>query len=155
MRPAEGPGGPASWRHSGIFGCQQLLRDSWPAHTRMHANRLPRCMACMHGESWIEYSVSRIFHDFSVRGSTRINCIPVLLQVPALLILTVSGFTYASLQHSLASGFGRLRAWGSAGHFARPGARALVIHVVLSNFATWLHTLRNQKISTVQFLFVF
>ena len=64
LQPAEGPGGLASWRHSGIFGCQQLLRDSWPAHTRMHANRFPRCMACMHGESWIEYSVSRIFHDF-------------------------------------------------------------------------------------------
>ena len=31
-----------------------------------------------HGESRIEYSVSTYFHDFSVRGSTRINCTPVL-----------------------------------------------------------------------------
>ena len=32
----------------------------------------------MHGESRIEYSVSHIFHDFSVRDITRINCMPVL-----------------------------------------------------------------------------
>ena len=44
----------------------------------MHASRVPRCISCMHGESRIEYSVSHIFHDFFVRGSTRINCTPVL-----------------------------------------------------------------------------
>ena len=32
----------------------------------------------MHGETRIEYSVSHIFHDFFVRGSTRIHCTPVL-----------------------------------------------------------------------------
>ena len=32
----------------------------------------------MHGETRIEYSVITYFHDFSVRGSTRINCTPVL-----------------------------------------------------------------------------
>jgi hypothetical protein len=44
----------------------------------MHASRFPRCISCMHGESRIEYSVSHIFHDFFVRGSTRINCTPVI-----------------------------------------------------------------------------
>jgi hypothetical protein len=64
--PAEGPGGPALRRHPSIFGCQQLLWDSWPAHTSMHASRFPRCISCMHGESRIEYSVNHIFHIFPV-----------------------------------------------------------------------------------------
>jgi hypothetical protein len=44
----------------------------------MHASRFPRCISCMHGESRNEYSVSHSFHKFFVRGTTKMNCTPVL-----------------------------------------------------------------------------
>jgi hypothetical protein len=48
--------------------------------------------ACM-VKTRIKYSVSHIFYDFSVWGSTRINCTPVLFTGTGRLNLPVPGFT--------------------------------------------------------------
>jgi hypothetical protein len=78
-------------------------------HACKWPSRVPCCISCMHGESRIEYSMSHIFHDFSVRGSTRIHRTPVLFTGTGSAEFTGSRVDITRLHHSMTQLYGYSR----------------------------------------------